>query len=80
MPYVNNIWAPRRRVDRPASGAGGATNLAFIGQYTGIPKDIAFTIEYSARTTWEAIHLLKEGHPPPPVFQAESDRVHCSPR
>ena len=73
MPYVNNIWVPRRRTDRPRVVPEGATNLAFIGQYVEVPKDIAFTIEYSARTAWEAVHLLKHGPPPPPVYQAESD-------
>ena len=73
MPYVNNIWAPRKRTDRPRVVPEGATNLAFIGQYVEVPKDIAFTIEYSARTAWEAVHLLKDGPPPPPVYQAESD-------
>jgi oleate hydratase len=35
---------------------------------------VAFTIEYSARTAWEAIHvLLKRGPPPPPVYQAQYD-------
>jgi oleate hydratase len=73
MPYVNNIWTPRRRADRPRVVPKGATNLAFIGQYVEVAKDIAFTIEYSARTAWEAVHLLGHGSPPPPVYQAESD-------
>jgi oleate hydratase len=35
---------------------------------------VAFTIEYSARAAWEAIHvLLKRGPPPPPVYQAQYD-------
>lgn len=73
MPYVNNIWAPRKRADRPRVVPKGATNFALLGQYVEVPKDIAFTIEYSARTAWEAIHLLKGGPPPPPVYQAELD-------
>ena len=74
MPYVNNIWMPRRRTDRPPVVPAGATNLGLIGQYVEVPKDIAFTIEYSARTAWEAIHLLlKRGPAPPPVFQGQYD-------
>ena len=74
MPYVNNIWMPRSRTDRPQVVPEGATNLGLIGQYVEVPRDIAFTIEYSARTAWDAIHtLLKRGPEPPPVYQAEYD-------
>ena len=74
MPYVNNIWVPRRRTDRPRVVPEGATNLGLIGQYAEVPQDIAFTIEYSARTAWEAIHLLlRRGPAPPPVYQGQYD-------
>ncbi len=74
MPYVNNIWMPRSRTDRPPTVPVGATNLGLIGQYVEVPRDIAFTIEYSARTAWEAIYLLlKRGPAPPPVYQGQYD-------
>jgi oleate hydratase len=74
MPYVNNIWLPRSRTDRPPVVPDGATNLGLIGQYVEVPRDIAFTIEYSARTAWEAVHLLlKRGPAPPPVYQGQYD-------
>jgi oleate hydratase len=74
MPYVNNIWMPRRRIDRPRPVPEGATNLGLIGQYVEVSRDVAFTIEYSARAAWEAIHiLLKRGPPPPPVYQGQYD-------
>ena len=70
MPYVNNIWLPRRSGDRPAVVPAGVTNLGLIGQYVEMPKEIAFTIECSVRSAWEAIRvLLKRGPPPPPVYQ-----------
>ena len=73
-PFVNNIWLPRRQGDRPNVVPEGATNLGLIGQYVEVAQDIAFTIEYSARTAWEAIHTLtRRGPAPPPVFQAEYD-------
>jgi oleate hydratase len=74
MPYVNNIWMKRKRTDRPRPVPDGSTNLGLIGQYVELSRDVAFTIEYSARAAWEAIHLLlKRGPPPPPVYQAQYD-------
>ena len=74
MPYVNNIWLPRRRGDRPPVVPEGVTNLGLIGQYVELEQDIAFTFEYSTRTAWEAIHsLLKRGPAPPPVYQGQFD-------
>jgi oleate hydratase len=74
LPYVNNIWLPRRRTDRPRPVPEGATNLGLLGQYVEVSREVAFTIEYSARTAWEAIHvLLKRGPAPPPVYQGQYD-------
>jgi oleate hydratase len=74
MPYVNNIWMPRRRNDRPRPVPKGATNFGLIGQYVEVSRDVAFTIEYSVRAAWEAIHvLLKRGPAPPSVYQGQYD-------
>ena len=51
-----------------------ATNLGFLGQFAEVPQEVAFTIEYSARTAWEAIYrLLKRGPAPPAVYQGKYD-------
>ena len=74
LPYVNNIWLPRRRGDRPPVVPEGATNLGLIGQYVEVERDIAFTFEYSTRAAWEAIYLLlQRGPAPPPVYQGQYD-------
>jgi oleate hydratase len=74
LPYVNNIWLPRSRGDRPPPVPTNATNLGLIGQYVEMPREIAFTIECSVRSAWEAIHtLLKRGPAPPPVYQGQFD-------
>jgi oleate hydratase len=74
MPYVNNIWLPRKKGDRPAVVPEGVTNLGLMGQYVELEKDIAFTFEYSTRSAWEAIYrLLKRGPAPPDVYQGQWD-------
>jgi oleate hydratase len=73
-PYINNLWLPRSRGDRPPPVPAGATNLGLIGQYVEMPREIAFTIECSVRAAWEAIQvLLKRGPSPPPVYQGQYD-------
>jgi oleate hydratase len=70
MPYVNNVWLMRKRGHRPPVVPDGATNIGLIGQYVEAQQEIAFTIEYSARTAWQAVHtLLQCGPAPPPVYQ-----------
>ncbi len=74
MPYVNNVWLPWSRGDMPSPVPEGATNLGLIGQYVDMPREIAFTIECSVRSAWEAIRiLLKRGPAPPPVYQGQYD-------
>jgi oleate hydratase len=74
LPYVNNIWLPRSRGDRPPAVPKGATNLGLIGQYVEVPREIGFTIECSTRSAWEAIYaLLERGPAPPPLYQGQYD-------
>lgn len=73
LPYCNSVWMPHRRGDLPRAVPAGATNLGFIGQFAEVPRDVVFTIEYSARTAWEAIHRLLRRGPPPPVYQGQYD-------
>ena len=71
MPYVNNIWLPRKRGDRPPVVPEGVTNLGLMGQHVELERDIAFTFEYSTRTAWGAgiIACSSAGPAPPNVYQ-----------
>ena len=73
LPYVNNIWLRRKRGDRPPVVPEGVTNLGLLGQYVELEREITFTFEYSTRTAWEAIRLLKGGPAPPPVYRGQYD-------
>jgi oleate hydratase len=47
-----------------------------MGQYVEVSREIAFTIECSVRSAWEAIYvLLKRGPPPPPVYQSQYEKA-----
>lgn len=58
MPYITSQILPRTVHDRPLVVPQGSTNLALIGQYSEIPEDIVFTIEYSVRSAQMAVYEL----------------------
>lgn len=67
MPFIDSLFMPRKRGDRPDVIPEGATNFAFIGQFAEAPKDCVFTVEYSVRTAQMAVYGLfdtdKKVHP-----------------
>lgn len=74
MPYLGSPFLPRERGDRPLVVPKGSTNLAFIGQYSEVPKEVAFTVEYSVRSAQMAVYSLlgiKKELPPP--YRATQD-------
>ncbi|MER7180791.1 oleate hydratase [Streptomyces hyaluromycini] len=58
MPYITSQFAPRTVHDRPPVLPRGAANFAFLGQFTEIPEDVVFTVEYSVRGAMHAVHGL----------------------
>lgn len=58
MPYITSQFMPRKESDRPRIIPEGCTNLALIGQYVEVPRDVVFTIETSVRTPLEAVYQL----------------------
>ncbi len=64
----------REEGDRPAVIPEGFSNLALLGQFTEMEKDVVFTVEYSVRSAQQAVYekfgLDKK---PPEVYQGQHD-------
>lgn len=58
MPFIDSLFMPREKGDRPDVIPEGATNFAFLGQFAEAPKDCVFTVEYSCRTAQMAVYGL----------------------
>ncbi|MBP2665360.1 MAG: oleate hydratase [Firmicutes bacterium] len=58
MPYITSQFMPRSKGDRPDVVPVGSTNFAFLGQFTEIPGDCVFTVEYSIRSAMMAVYTL----------------------
>ncbi len=58
MPYAVSQCQPRRAGDRPRAVPRGAANFAFLGQFTEVPGDVVFTVEYSVRGAMHAVYEL----------------------
>ena len=49
-------------------------NFAFLGQFTELPEDIVFTVEYSIHGAMHAIYtLLDVDRPIPPIYHGIFD-------
>lgn len=74
MPLITSQFMPRQPGDRPPVIPPGAANFAVIGQFCEIPRDCVFTVEYSVRSAWTAVHALTGRiAPPPPVVRTDRD-------
>ncbi len=58
MPFIDSLFMPRARGDRPLVIPEGSENFAFLGQFTEIEDDCVFTVEYSVRSAQEAVYGL----------------------
>ena len=74
MPFITSQFMPRRTADRAPVIPSGAENFAVIGQFCEIPRDCVFTVEYSVRSAWAAVHgLTGQVSAPPPVVRSDRD-------
>jgi len=58
MPYASALFSRRIPNDRPRVLPGGSENFAFLGQFTDLPEDIVFTVEYSVHAAMHAVYNL----------------------
>ena len=74
LPYITSQFLTRRIEDRPRVVPKGSTNFAWLGQWTEIPEDTVFTVEYSVRGAMLAAYeLMGVANTPPPIHKGERD-------
>jgi oleate hydratase len=74
MPYITSQFLVRAAGDRPNVVPDTSTNLAFLGQFSEMPDDVVFTVEYSIRSAQTAVYtLLKLDRKPLPVYKGAHD-------
>ena len=74
MPYASALFAPRVPEDRPLVVPAGAGNFAFLGQFTELPEDVVFTVEYSVHGAMHAVYrLFGVDLPIPPIYHGLMD-------
>ncbi|MFT4962933.1 MAG: oleate hydratase, partial [Halobacteriales archaeon] len=56
MPFITAHFQPRTLGDRPRVVPDGSNNLAFLGQYAEMDRDVVFTVEYSIRSAMNAVY------------------------
>jgi len=60
MPFINSLFMPGAKGDRPDVLPKTTTNFAFLGQFAEVPNDCVFTVEYSVRCAQTAVYGLFE--------------------
>lgn len=74
MPYASALFACRKPGDRPKVVPDRSRNFGFLGQFTELPEDIVFTVEYSIHGAMHAIYtLLGVDRKIPPIYHGVFD-------
>jgi oleate hydratase len=47
MPYASSLFSRRIPADRPQGAPRPSREFAFLGQFTDLPEDVVFAVEYS---------------------------------
>jgi|ERR1035441_4719762 oleate hydratase len=74
IPYASALFSRRNPEDRPKVVPEGSENFAFLGQFTELPEDVAFTVEYSVHGAMHAVYtLLDVDKQIPPIYHGLLD-------
>lgn len=74
LPYASALFACRAPGDRPKVLPDRSVNFAFLGQFTELPEDIVFTVEYSVHGAMQAVYtLLGVDRQIPPIYHGILD-------
>ncbi|MDJ0322712.1 oleate hydratase [Cryobacterium sp. PH31-AA6] len=74
MPYASALFSRRVPEDRPRVVPEESRNFAFLGQFTELPRDVVFTVEYSIHGAMHAVYtLLGVDRPIPPIYRGMRD-------
>ena len=74
MPYASALFARRIPQDRPKVVPDRSRNFAFLGQFTELPEDVVFTVEYSVHGAMHAVYtLLGVDREIPPIYHGLLD-------
>jgi oleate hydratase len=68
MPYASSVFSRRVPEDRPKVLPDRAENFAFLGQFTELPDDVVFTVEYSVHGAMHAVYQLFDIEKPIPAI------------
>jgi len=58
MPFIDSLFMPCAKGDRPHVLPEGSVNFAFLGQFAEVADDCVFTVEYSVRCAQTAVYGL----------------------
>ena len=74
MTYASALFSRRVPDDRPKVVPDRSQNFAFLGQFTELPEDVVFTVEYSIHGGMHAVYtLLNIQKSSPPVYHGLLD-------
>lgn len=58
MPYASSLFSRRIPADRPQGAPRPSREFAFLGQFTDLPEDVVFAVEYSVHGAMYAVYRL----------------------
>jgi oleate hydratase len=74
LPFTMAQFLTRQKGDRPNVVPECSKNLAFLGQFSEVPDDVVFTVDYSARSAQMAVYkFLDLDKEVTPIYKGQHD-------